>query len=398
MSYDPQFEEPQSHTGTWIATVVLIVGFILGLLIFPPLYEAPKSDASSAVLFVGRFHPILLHLPIGALIFLVVLEFASITRRGEMKFGPAALLALFVGAAGSVVAVLAGIMLSREGGYAGGNFSLHQTMGIIGTAGVLLSLVVRLTAMGQRNWELLQAYKALFFVSFGIMSLGAHFGGNLSHGSTFLVKHAPDVIKEPMVKVEKWFLALVEKPKPAATPVVAPEIAPVPKEPQVIDPKIATSGPVPKAAVPPVTPPPTPSMPNPVPTPPIPAPAADDKFVFQHVILPIFEAKCNKCHGEEKQKGELRLDTFEWTMKGGENSADKNIVPGKPDESVTFQLISSPEDDSEHMPPEGKDQLTAEETALIKWWIEQGASSTLKVSDARFPAELKAVVDGLVKG
>lgn len=402
MAYDPQFEEPQSHNGTWIATVLLIVGFILGLLIFPPLYEAPKAEASSSVLFIGRFHPILLHLPIGALIFLVVLEFATITKRGELKFGPAALLALFVGAAGSVVAVLAGIMLSREGGYAGGNFSLHQTMGIIGTAGVLLSLVVRLTAMGRRNWEMLQAYKALFLISFGIMSLGAHFGGNLSHGSTFLVKHAPPVIKDPMVKMEKWFLALVEKPKPAPTPVVAPELAPLPKEPPVIDPKVAVTGTVPKAPVAPVTPPPTPSMPNPAPKLPVPAPAADDKFVFQHVILPIFEAKCNKCHGEEKQKGDLRLDTFEWTMKGGElaneEGGTKNIVPGKPDESYTFQLISSPEDDSEHMPPEGKDQLTAEEIALIKWWIQQGASSTLKVSDSSFPAELKAVVDGIVKG
>ncbi len=400
MSYDPQFEEPQSHTGTWIATVLLIVGFILGLLVFPPLYEAPPAEASSSVLFVGRFHPILLHLPIGALIFLVILEFGCMTKRGELRFGPAALLALFVGAAGSVVAVMAGIMLSREGGYAGGNFSLHQTMGIIGTAGVLLALVVRLSAMGQRNWELLHAYRALFFISFGIMSLGAHFGGNMSHGSTFLTKHAPESIKDPMVKMEKWFLSFVEKPKPAAPPVIAPEIAPLPKEPRVIDPKIATTGPVPKAPVQPAIPAPTPSMPNPAPSPkpPVPAPAADDKFVFQHVILPIFEAKCNKCHGEEKQKGDLRLDTFEWTMKGGGESGDKNIVPGKPEESVTFQLISSPEDDDSHMPPEGKDQLTAEETALIKWWIEQGASSTLKVSDSRFPAELKAVVDGIVKG
>lgn len=398
MAYDPQFEEPQSHTGTWIATVLLIIGFILGLLIFPPLYEAPTAQASNSVLFVGRFHPIVLHLPIGALIFLTILEFACITKRGELKFGAAALLALFVGAAGSVVAVLAGIMLSREGGYAGGNFSLHQTMGILGTAGVLLALVVRLTAMGRRSWEMLQAYKALFFVSFGIMSLGAHFGGNISHGSKFLIEFAPDQIKEPMVKMEKWMLSFVEKPKPATPPVVAPEVSPLPKEPRVIDPKIATGGVVPKAAVPSVTPPPSPSMPNPAPKPPIPAPAADDKFVFQHVIQPIFEAKCNKCHGEEKQKGDLRLDTFEWTMKGGGESGDKNIVPGKPEESVTFQLISSPEDDDSHMPPEGKDQLTAEETALIKWWIEQGASSTLKVSDSRFPAELKAVVDGIVKG
>lgn len=398
MSYDPQFEEPQSHTGTWIATVLLIVGFILGLLVFPPLYEAPTAEVSNSVLFIGRFHPILLHLPIGSLIFLVVLEFGCMTKRGELKLGPAALLALLVGAAGSVVAVLAGIMLSREGGYAGGNFSLHQTMGIIGTAGVLLALVVRLTAMGQRSWELLQAYKALFFVSFGIMSLGAHFGGNLSHGSKFLTEKAPDPVRQPMVKLEKWMLSFVEKPKPAAPPVVAPEVSPLPKAPAVADSKMAA--PIPAPPTPPTTPVPTPSMPNPKPTVATNAPAtsADEKLVFQHVILPIFAAKCNKCHGEEKQKGDLRLDTYEWTMKGGEESADKNIVPGKPDESMTVQLISSAEDEDGHMPPEGKDQLTPMETAIIKWWIQQGASGTQKLSEAQIPAELQSAVDGIVKG
>jgi mono/diheme cytochrome c family protein len=133
------------------------------------------------------------------------------------------------------------------------------------------------------------------------------------------------------------------------------------------------------------------------PTPPAPA-TGGDKLVFQHVILPIFEAKCNKCHGEEKQKGELRLDTFEFTMKGGEESGDKNIVPGKPDESVTVQLISSAEDEDGHMPPEGKDQLTKEETALIKWWIQQGASNTQKFDAAAVPAELKAAAEAIVKG
>lgn len=401
MAYDPASEEPQSYTGTWIFTVLLIVSFVLGLLMFPPLYEAPPEGTAQMVLFVGRFHPILLHLPIGALIFLVFLEFACLSRRGEARFGPAALLALFVGAAGSVLAVMAGIMLSREGGYTGGNFSLHQTMGIIGTAGVLLALVVRLLAMGQRNWELLHAYRALFFLSFGAMSLGAHFGGNMSHGSKFLTEFAPEPLKTQMTTMEKWMLSFVEKPKPAketetTPPVIASEVKPLPKEPRAVDPQTAPSS-IPPAPKAPVTPQPTPSNPNPQPMVATTAPAGDEKLVFQHVILPIFEAKCNKCHGEEKQKGDLRLDTFEWTMKGGGESGDKNIVPGKPEESVTFQLISSAEDDDAHMPPEGKDQLTAEETALIKWWIAQGASSTMKTSEAAFPAELKAAVDGLLK-
>lgn len=396
-SYDPVLEEPQSHTGTWIATVLLIISFVVGLVFFPPLYEAPPDGVSNSVLFVGRFHPILLHLPIGALIFLVFMEIACMTRRGEAKYGAACLLALFIGALGSVLAVLAGIMLSREGGYLGGNFSLHQTMGIIGTTGVLLALVVRLVAMGQRNWELLHAYRALFFISFGVMSLGAHFGGNISHGSKFLTQHAPEPLKGQMISAEKWMLSFVEKPK---TPVVAPEVQPLPKEPPTVDPKISAATQIPPAPIQPPTPAPSPSVPNPAPMTgqaPIPPPVGNDKLVFQHVVLPIFAAKCNKCHGEEKQKGDLRLDTFEWTMKGGGESGDKNIVPGKPDESVTFQLISSAEDADGHMPPEGKDQLTADETALIKWWIEHGASSTMKVTDAQFPSELKAAVDGLLK-
>ncbi len=360
-------DETKSFTAAWIVTVLLIVGFVLGLLIFPPLYDAPKHEPSSFVLFIGRFHPILLHLPVGALGLLCLFELICSTRRGEEKFGDASLLMLIVGSAGAVMAVMAGIMLSREGGYVGGNFTLHQTMGILGTAGVLLALVVRITAMGRNSSELLNAYRALYYVSFGIMGLGAHFGGNMSHGNKFLTEHAPESIKNTMIGMEKWMLSFVEKPKIEVEPKTEPKV-----EPQV-------------------TPPVTPAV-NP------PAAAASDKLVFQHVIAPIFEAKCNKCHGEDKQKGKLRLDTFEFAMKGGEESGDKNIIAGKPEESASFMSISSAEDDDGHMPPKGKEQLTKEETALIKWWIQQGASNTQKVSDAKIPAELQATVDGIVKG
>jgi hypothetical protein len=50
------------------------------------------------------------------------------------------------------------------------------------------------------------------------------------------------------------------------------------------------------------------------------------------------------------------------------------------------------------MPPDGKDQATAEELALLKWWIQEGASDKLEVSEAKIPAELKAVVDAALKG
>ncbi len=376
-SYSPETDEPKSFTAAWITSILLIVAFVIGLLIFPPLYDAPKGDASDFVIFIGRFHPIFLHLPVGILALLCLFELICCTERGERKFGEASLLMLVLGSAGAILAVLAGIMLSREGGYVGGNFSLHQTMGLIGTAGVLISLVLRLTAMGRESMELLNAYRAVYFISFGIMGLGAHFGGNMSHGNKFLVDHAPEWFKAPMVATEKLLLGFVEKPKekPAPKSEDKPEIKPI--VPAEVKPKV---NPVAMAKGP-ATPP---------------APGGDEKLVFLHVILPVLTAKCNKCHSEEKSKGELRMDTYEMAMKGGENG--KNFVAGKLDESLSIQRILLPDSDDEHMPPEGKDQLTPEEIALLKWWVEQGASGTQKVNEAKFPAELQATVDGILKG
>jgi uncharacterized membrane protein len=381
-SYPQDSDAPPSYTLVWMASLLLIIGFIIGLLIFPPLYEAPKVEASSSVLFVGRFHPILLHLPVGALGLLCLMELLCLTRRGEKNLGAGALLTLWVGAAGSVMAVLAGIMLSREGGYEGGNFTLHQTLAIVGTAGVLLALVIRLFSMSQGNRELMHAYRAVFLGSFGLMGLGAHFGGNMSHGSKFLTEHAPEPIKSQMIGMEKWMLSFVEKPKvtppeptlPETVPTPAPALASVP--PTVA---VTAAAPVTPSTAP--TPPPS-AMPA--------APTEGTKLVFQHVILPIFEAKCNKCHNEDKSKGDLRLDTYEMAMKGGENGS--NIVAGKPDASLTIQRILLPMDDDEHMPPEGKEQVTPAELAAIRYWIQAGASATQTVSEAQFPAEAKEAV------
>ncbi len=272
-SYSPETDGPKSFTAAWITSILLIVAFVIGLLIFPPLYDAPKGDASDFVIFIGRFHPILLHLPVGILALLCFFELICCTQRGEQKFGEASLLMLVLGSAGAILAVMAGIMLSREGGYAGGNFSLHQTMGLIGTAGVLISLVVRLTAMGRESMELLNAYRAVFFISFGIMGLGAHFGGNMSHGNKFLTEKAPAVIKEPMIAMEKLFLGFVEKPKVeknAPPTEVKPEVQPdVPAEV--------------KSEVKPVAMDKGPTTP--------PASGGDEKLVFQHVILPVLTAR-----------------------------------------------------------------------------------------------------------
>ena len=393
----PSSDEPKSYVAAWITALLLILIFILGLLMYPPVFEAVKDAPKPAdsILFVGRFHPIVVHLPIGSLMLLVLFELACLTRRGEEKFGAASLLALTVGAAGSVAGVLVGIMLSREGGYEGGNFILHQAIGIGGTSGVLIALTLRISAMGSGHGGMMDCYRILFLLSLAFISLGAHFGGNISHGNKFLTEFAPPAMAKQMTGFEKWMLSLVDKPKDAE--VEKPEPAPNPPTPEKPTPPAPSGGttPAPVTPTPPVTKPPTTPPPAPdgagTPT------ADDSKLVFQHVILPMLEVKCNKCHNADKSKGDLRMDTHELLLKGGEGEPGKTVIPGKADESLAITRVKLPLDDDDHMPPEGKEQMNDEETALLHWWIQEGASATLKVKDAKFPPQMKPLVDSLLQ-
>lgn len=393
-----------SYVGTWIASLLLIVAFVFGLLLFPPYFEKVEglAEPSSNVLFFGRFHPILVHLPVGVLVFLMVLETLCLRRSVEEKLGQAALLALWIGAAGAVFAVLAGIMLSREGGFEGGTFTLHQGLGIIGTAGILLGLVLRLTGMSTENRGLVDGYRAVLFLSFALMGVGAHFGANLVHGSKYMTQYAPPVIAQQITGMEDWMLSLVEGPKDKDKGNDKDKESP--QVPAVAPPKKATEGPAIAGAT---TPPEKPKDPSPSPSMPTPAPpvpsdkpttpmvaGAEGKQVFEHLVLPILEEKCNNCHNEDKSKGGLRMDTYDLTIAGGDTEG--NVVPGKPDQSLLITRINLPEDDDEHMPPEGKPQISPEELALLRWWIEQGASNTMTVKDANLPEETKPLVEKLL--
>ena len=80
--------------------------------------------------------------------------------------------------------------------------------------------------------------------------------------------------------------------------------------------------------------------------------------------------QCTKCHGQHKQKGELRLDTREAAMKGGESGA--SIAPGKPDESDLLRRVVLPTADDEHMPPEKK-VIESQNIETLRKWIAAGA-------------------------
>lgn len=103
----------------------------------------------------------------------------------------------------------------------------------------------------------------------------------------------------------------------------------------------------------------------------LPPPAGKKDVTFEKDIKPLFERSCFKCHGAEKQKGKLRLDSLEATLKGGENGA--NIEKGNSAKSgIVISVARLVEDEA--MPPEGKGQaFSKEEVGLLRAWIDQGA-------------------------
>ena len=105
-------------------------------------------------------------------------------------------------------------------------------------------------------------------------------------------------------------------------------------------------------------------------------PASDKKGVtYEADVKPIFEKSCIKCHGSEKQKGKLRLDSLAATLKGREDG--KVIEVGDSAKSMLVQNVAHVGDEDMFMPPpDNKDKippLTKEQIGLIRAWIDQGA-------------------------
>ncbi|MEY2427197.1 MAG: hypothetical protein QOJ40_82 [Verrucomicrobiota bacterium] len=106
-------------------------------------------------------------------------------------------------------------------------------------------------------------------------------------------------------------------------------------------------------------------------------PPASDKtgVTYAADIKPIFEKSCLKCHGAQKQKGKLRLDSLEAALKGGQDG--KVVEPGASAKSMLVHNVAHIGDEDDYMPPpDNKDKippLTKEQIGLIRAWIDQGA-------------------------
>lgn len=146
-----------------------------------------NQNPSNFVLFLGHFHPLLVHLPIGGLVLLGILELvARVTPWKDAAKNSRWILGfVFVAAC---VSSACGLMLAREGGYAPHLLKWHRAAGFAITGACLLCFLLR-----QR--EQLRAYQLTLTTTLLLLAVGSHLGASLTHGSDFLTRYAPGPVR-----------------------------------------------------------------------------------------------------------------------------------------------------------------------------------------------------------
>ena len=126
-----------------------------------------------------------------------------------------------------------------------------------------------------------------------------------------------------------------------------------------------------------------------------PIPNVQEAYVYSDVVKPILQTKCYSCHGENKQKGKLRMDDSLLLMKGGKDG--KVIHAGNAKESEMIKRLLLPVDNEDHMPPKEKSQPSENQIVLLEWWISQGAGFGKKVKEVSQPDKIVPVLFALQK-
>jgi uncharacterized membrane protein len=205
------------------------------------------------IYFFGRFHVLVLHIPIGIIVAILVLELLA--RKEKYRHLEAGSAFLWNAAAVSaIVTVVLGYMHFAEGGFSGASGNQHRTFGTA-TAAIITVVAVLRSSRFAPSYAPVYLPAAILMVL--LASITGHYGGNLTHGSTFLVEYAPQPIRA-----------------------------------------IAGLGP----RRPPVE-------------------SLADADPYRDIVAPMLDDRCGSCHNADKRQGELNLMSFDGLIRGGETGS-----------------------------------------------------------------------------
>ncbi len=139
-------------------------------------------------LFLGRFHPVVVHLPIGFFLLAVIMEWMKKgTEDGVWQ--QAIRLGWLTGAITATIAAFVGWLLANHGTYFETDLFLHRWFGI-GIA--VIGWIVWWGKSKMKNTHFLQS-KWMPIAMAGLLLVTGHLGGNLTHGRGYLLEYAPFV-------------------------------------------------------------------------------------------------------------------------------------------------------------------------------------------------------------
>ncbi len=192
----------------WIASLALSATLVL----LPWLVKLDGRPHADWQQFLGRFHPLAVHLPIGLLVLVPLLEIAGAFRPALRE---AAAFVLGLALAASLLALTLGFLLAYGSGAAGLLVTRHMAGGITLTIGILLSLLAR------PSWSTHHAphiYPALLTCTLLALVWTADQGGAITHGSNYLTRYMPAGLKR---------LTLLGADPPPSTSFYAKHINPI---------------------------------------------------------------------------------------------------------------------------------------------------------------------------
>jgi Planctomycete cytochrome C len=146
-----------------------------------------SSGSHDLVLFFGRCHPVVVHLPIGGLVLLGILEllaklprFKGVAQNNQLILG--------LVAAASVTTASLGWMLSKAGGYDPQLLPWHKWTGFAVAASCTLAWLL--------NWRgFPRAYQISLLATLVVLVVASHLGASITHGRDFLIQFAPGPLR-----------------------------------------------------------------------------------------------------------------------------------------------------------------------------------------------------------
>jgi len=307
---------------------------------------------------LGRLHPMVVHFPIALLSAAALIELLHLFRRKPVP-SEAGTYCLALGVAGALASVGLGTLNAGQQmmtGDAAAALERHQVMGWISTIAAMAALAAGVRARRARQVRTVAAYVGLVLATGAVVSATGHLGGGLVYGEDYLTGVLP------------WNQGRAQVgPMAGITPAAGPMAAAAPLARAAdISPPVAIdahdSGPRAAAHAGHAA--------RDIGTLPVADAQAAEAVDFMRDVMPIIKDTCVECHGPEKVKARLRMDSIEGLQKGGKSGP--LVKPGDPENSLMLRRVLGL--DGEDRMPLDKDPLSEKQIDTLRRWVAAGAT------------------------